>query len=351
MIVSLCVHAVHGRVGATASDVADTVLFAAEGAFLVCAHATPEGCLVVPQCAMAVHVADTPGSKGDGGGVCVLHADGSVRKLLDGLPGPVVDAVFVAVSHPMFVVHVRVKILVKIDEALYSLCAIVERTTTMRPIVRSVRWLAGYGTCDVDLRRSVRRCLGDAINDLISSNAIVRFDFAKVDFLLGPNRRVVENVLHGGDDMADHFSVLVVPQVHGGEQSLLDLTQDCGAVRGYHELPLVESSPNAGCLCPVDLVGGPLSSGVDMDLLCAWGGGGYPDPCSDVVSLASSRENLCDATAVRIGELLPLISEGAAVTPVVSDDICPRCGWVRELRCGDLCLRGGLAEFVSGWWG
>ena len=223
MIVTLCVHAVHDRVGAAASDVADTIIFAAQGALLVGAHATTEGCLVVPKCAMAVHVADPPSSEGDSGGVCVLHADGGVRNVLDGLPGAVVDALFVAVTHPMLVVHVCVKILAEVDEALCTLCAIVERTTTMGPIVRSVRWLTGYRTCDVNLRRPVRRCFGDAVDNLVSDNAVVRLDFAKVDFLLGPNRRVVENVLHGSDDMADKFSVLVVLQVHGGEQTFLDL--------------------------------------------------------------------------------------------------------------------------------
>ena len=88
-----------------------------------------------------------------------------------------------------------------------------------------------------------------------------------------------------------------------------------------------------------------------MDSLFAWGEGGDPNPCSDVISLASAGENLCDATAICVGEIFPLISEGAAVATVVSDDICSWCEWVHGLRYGDLCLWGSLAEFVSGWWG
>jgi hypothetical protein len=176
---------------AASCNVADAVLTSAKRAGLVGAHTASEGSLVVPDCAVTIHEASTASPKLYRGALGELHGDASVDFIFNSLPGSVVEAVHVAVPHPVFFVHVGMEGVAEVHKALHSRFAVLEDSFVMGPKVRRVRWRTRGRTCDVNPMFPVRCVFSDSIDYLVSYEAVVGLHFAEVDVFIGADIGVI----------------------------------------------------------------------------------------------------------------------------------------------------------------
>ena len=105
MIVPLCKHFGHCRVGASPGDVAYSVFAPIEWARCIVSHAATKCCFVVPDSAMTVHQANSPSPEWDCGVAHEFCADVRVGVSPDRVPCIKIDSVLVRVTHLVLFVH------------------------------------------------------------------------------------------------------------------------------------------------------------------------------------------------------------------------------------------------------
>lgn len=105
MIVPLCKHFGHGRVGASPGDVAYSIFAPTEWASCVASHAATKCCFAIPDSAMTVHQANSPSPEWDCGVAHEFRADVGVNVSLNRVPCIKINTVLVRVTHLVLFVH------------------------------------------------------------------------------------------------------------------------------------------------------------------------------------------------------------------------------------------------------